>query len=385
MLFKDKGKGENLMKLLDFFEELASPENEFIKRWKARNKLILGYTCSYTPEEIIYAGNILPVRVLGSFESVKLADAYVPINVCSFAKSCFDKALSGEYDFLDGYVVSNTCDNYNKMYDLWRYYTKIPKMYFINTPHSNTEKSLEFFHEELERFKNWLESNFKTTISEESLKEAVKMFNENRLLLRKVYELRKKEPPLISGAESLEVVLSSMMTPKEEHNKLLHQLLDEIEGRNDLPKEGARLLVSSSVMSDSKLLRLIENVGGNVVADDLCTGSRYFWNLVEEGKEPLNAIAKRYLGGVPCPFMYSYEERFRHVREMAKLFDVEGVIVFLLKFCDVHSFDAPLLAEELKEKEGLPVLCLEWEYSLSGIAQLRTRIEAFIEMIRGVS
>jgi len=104
---------------------------------------------------------------------------------------------------------------------------------------------------------------------------------------------------------------------------------------------------------------------------------------VKENGEPVRAIAERYLHKVPCPFMYSSEERFKHVREMVKLFDVEGVLIFSLKSCDVHSFDAPLLAEELRGNEGLPVLCLEWEHSLSGIAQLRTRIEAFIEMLEG--
>jgi len=102
---------------------------------------------------------------------------------------------------------------------------------------------------------------------------------------------------------------------------------------------------------------------------------------VKEDREPLVAIAERYLHKVPCPFMYSSEERFKHVREMVKLFDVEGVLIFSLKSCDVHSFDAPLLAEELRENEHLPVLCLECEHSLSGIAQLKTRVEAFIEML----
>jgi len=215
--------------------------------------------------------------------------------------------------------------------------------------------------------KQWLKKSFEAEISKKNLKNAIGTFNENRRLLKQVYELRKQKPPLISGSEALEIVLSSMMTPKDEHNKLLYSLLDEIEKREDLIKEGVRLLVSGSVMGSSKMLKLIESVGGCVVADDLCTGSRYFWNLVKENGEPMRAIAERYLCKIPCPFMYSSEERFKHVSEMAKLFDVEGVLIFL--------------AEELREHEGLPVSCLEWEHALSGIAQLRTRIEAFIEML----
>ncbi|TET64512.1 2-hydroxyacyl-CoA dehydratase [Candidatus Bathyarchaeota archaeon] len=369
------------MELLEQFRNLISVENKFIKGWKHQNKPVLGYACSYTPEEIIYGGGILPIRVLGSLEPPKLADVYLPVNVCSFAKCCFNKALKGEYGLLDGYVVSNSCDNQNKTYDLWRHCTAIHKTYFINTPHSATENTIKFFYEELERFKEWLTKEFDVEISEENLKDAIEIFNENRRLLKSVYELRKRSPPLVSGSEALEIVLSSMMIPKDEHNKLLRALLEEIKSREDLPKKGVRLLVSGSVMGNSELFRLIESVGGRVVADDLCTGSRYFWNLVRENGDFTMAIAERYLCKIPCPFMYSSEERFKHVREMVKLFDVEGVLIFSLKSCDVHSFDAPLLAEELRENEGLPVSCLEWEHSLSGIAQLRTRIEAFIEML----
>jgi len=369
------------MEQLELFKTLISADNKFIKEWKRQKKPVLGYACSYTPEEIIHAGGILPIRVFGSLEPSRLADVYLPVNVCSFAKSCLNSALKGEYSLLDGYVVSNSCDNQNKIYDLWRQCAAIRKTYFINTPHSTTEKALNFFHKELERFKEWLTESFEVEISDEDLKNAIKVFNENRRLLRQVYELRRRNPPLLSGSEALEIVLSSMMIPKDEHNKLLQELLDQIERREDIPKQGARLLVSGSVMDNSEPLRLIESVGGTVVADDLCTGSRYFWNPVREDGEPMMAIAERYLCKVPCPFMYSSEERFKHVRDMARLFDVEGVIIFSLKFCDVHSFDAPLLTEELKESEGLPVLCLEWEHSLTGIAQLRTRIEAFIEML----
>jgi benzoyl-CoA reductase subunit C len=368
------------MELLERFGALISADNKFIREWKSRKKPVLGYSCSYTPEEIIHAAGILPIRVLGSLEPPKLADIYLPVNVCSFAKICLNKALKGEYSLFDGYVVSNSCDNQNKIYDLWRHCTTIPKTYFINTPHSTTENALRFFFEELRMFKDWLMKSFNADISEEDLKSTIETFNENRQLLRQVYELRRRNPPLASGSEALEIVLSSMTIPKEEHNKLLHELLDEIERRENPTEKGVRLLVSGSVMGNPEMLRLIESVGGCVVADDLCTGSRYFWNLVEDGK-PMIKIAERYLRKIPCPFMYSSEERFKHVRAMVKLFDVEGALIFSIKSCDVHCFDAPLLAEELREKEGLPVSCLEWEHSLSGIAQLKTRIEAFIEML----
>lgn len=371
------------MEALETFRNLLSMRHTIARRWKSQNKRVIGWSCTYTPEEIIYAAEALPVMILGDLGSTTLADALLPRNVCSFARSSFDVGLRGNYDYLDGYVVSNCCDNCGKMYDLWRYQVKIPYFHFINTPHTNTEKAHRFFHEELQRFKASLENALRTEITDNSLRNAIKFHNENRVLLKRAYDLRRKDPPLISGVEALEMVLSSLITLKTEHNKLLNQLFNEVAGRLNPPKEGVRLLVSGSEMDNTALIRIVEALGGNVVADDMSTGSRYFWNLVGPDSDPLRAISRRYLDIVSSPFMYQYEERLDHVKEMVRRYHVEGAIIFVLKFCDAHLFDVPLLVEELK-KLGLPVLYLEWEHSMGGIAQLRTRIEAFIEMVGGV-
>jgi len=371
------------MEVLQPFRNSLSNRHEIAKEWKSRNRPVVGWTCTYTPEEVIYAVDALPVMVWGTLGDTKLADAYMPSNSCSFARSCFNAALRGDYDYLDGFVESNSCDNRGKTYDMWVNYSKIPNIYFINTPHTNTEKAHRFFYEEVVRFKEWLERTFKKEISDDLLKGAMRVYNENRALLKRIYELKMKKPPLILGSEFLEIALSSLVMPKLEHNQLLSRFLAEVENRSDLPREGVRLLVAGSVMDNTELVRLIESVGGSVVADDWCTGSRYFWNLVDEDSDPLKAIAKRCLDKVPSSFMYGREERFRHAAELAKRFDVDAAIMFVIKYCDTHMFDAPLLRDELKAM-GLPVLYLEWEHSMSGFAGLKTRIEAFIEMVGGV-
>lgn len=371
------------MEVLETFRNLLLSRHAIAKRWRSQHKRVVGWSCTYTPEEIIYAAEALPVMVFGDLGSTTLADALLPRNVCSYARSSFNEALKGDYDYLDGYVASNCCDNCNKMYDLWRYHVKVPYFHFVNTPHANTETAHNFFYEELQRFKDSLENALGTPILDEALRNAIKIYNRNRVLLKKAYDLRERDPPLISGVEALEMVLSSMITPKAEHNDLLDQLLSGIADRASLPEKGVRLLVSGSEMDNTELIKLVENLGGSVVADDLSSGSRYFWNLAGSDPDPLRAISKRYLDMTPSSFMYHYEERFEHVKEMVKRYNVEGAILFVLKFCDTHLFDAPLLMEELKELD-LPVLFLEGEHSMGGIAQLKTRIEAFVEMVGGV-
>jgi len=371
------------MEVLDRFRNCLLKKHEIAKGWKSQGKHAIGWTCTYTPEEVIYAADALPLMVFGDLGGTKLADAYLPSNSCSFARSCFNAALRGDYNFLDGFVESNSCDNRSKIFDMWTHYTKIPNIYFINTPHTNTEKVHEFFYEEVVKFKEWLEKTFNISVSDRALKKAIEVYNTNRLLLKKVYDLRMKHPPLISGIEALEASLSSTVMPKEKHNNMLNQLLKEISNRSNPPKEGVRLLITGSVMDNTELIKIVETVGGNIVADDWCTGSRYFWNLVDSEGDPLRAIAKRYLNKIPSSFMYNHEERFKHVAEMDKRYDVEAAIIFALKFCDTQMFDAPLLRDELKAQD-LPVLYLEWEHSMSGLAGLKTRIEAFIEMVGGV-
>ena len=362
------------MQILQSFRNILSKRHNIARKWKNQNKPVIGWNSTYTPEEIIHAIDALPVRILGSMKTTTLADAYLPRNACSFARSTFDLALRSDYTYLDGLVTSNSCDNFTKTYDLWRYHTKIPYFHFINTPHTNTPKAHEFFHQEILRFKQSLEENFKTTITNKTIQHTIQLYN-----------LRKKDPPLITGAEALEIVLSSMLTTKQTHNKLLKQLLKEIPNRPDPPKPGVRLLITGSIMDTPDLLNITETVGGIAVTDDLCTGTRYFWNLVDEvEKDPIKALSKRYLNKIPSPFMHDYhQERFNHIKQLIKDYKVEAVINFLLKFCDTHMFDTPILTEKL-QAEGIPVLNIEYEHTRSGIAPIKTRIEAFIEMVKGV-
>jgi len=374
------------MQVLQSFRDIFHKRHNIAKTWKNQHKRpVIGWNSTYTPEEIIRSINALPIRILGSMESTTTqADAYLPRNACSFARSTLDLALKSDYAYLDGLVTSNSCDNFGKTYDLWRHYTKIPYFHFINTPHTNTPKSHQFFYDELTRFKESLEKTFNAQITNKTLQNTIRVYNENRTLLKKVYDLRKKDPPIITGTETLEIILSSMLTTKQKHNKLLKQLLKEIPNRPDPTKPAVRLLITGSIMDTTDLLQIVETVGGITVTDDLCTGTRYFWNPVSADKDPIKAISKRYLNKIPSPFMYDRQkERLNHIKQLIKDYKVEAVIQFLLKFCDTHMFDSPLLTEELKA-EDIPVLNIEYEHTRSGIAPIKTRIEAFIEMVKGV-
>ena len=278
-----------------------------------------------------------------------------------------------------------TCDAIRRLPDLWKTYAKTPTFFFnfdLPKPYL-TENAYNYFKKELLRFKDALEQISGEEITLERLAESIETHNQTRTLLKELYELRKAPNPPISGAETLEIVKASMTLDKKTYNKKLAELCDELKQKAGRSKEGARILVSGSIVADGddKIVGLIEEHGGSVVCDDLCTGSRYFWDTVNGSDDPIDALCERYLRKVPCSRMKPSGKRLDHVLDLAREYKVSGVVYFLLKFCETFQYDFPIFKKEL-EKEGIPVLRVETEYTEADAGQLRTRIEAFIEMIK---
>ncbi len=362
------------------FRELFETRDEVAAEWKAKGgKKIVGCISTYVPEEIIYAAELLPVEIIGKPRTYTKADAYLPSFSCSFMRGFLEKLLEKEYEYLDLLVLPSLCDSIWGFYSIWQELSPEDRTYLLHYPTNRSKEALNYFAEEVERFKIFMETFFARDISEKDLETAIEVYEKNRRLLKNLYELRKKESPPISGAQALEVVLSSMTTPKHTHNMLLEEFLIEIERRDQYPKGNARLLVSGHIVDDPDVLRVIEASGGLVVADDLDTGSRYFWSHTNGAAKPIERISKRYFE-LPSPYGSPFEDRIKYLMAMVKAFGVEGVVFPTRKFCDPYLFDYVALGHAMKE-EGVPSLLLEYEYPLAK-GSLKTRVEAFIEMLR---
>lgn len=365
--------------------QLYQKRDQRARELRAEGKKVIGYFCCYPPLEIMTAANIVPYRLTGSVkEPITKADAYLETIMCPFIRSCFDLAIKGEYDFLDGIIVPHTCDALERTYLMWRYYLKLPYCHYLDIPHKVDASSYPFFRAELDTFRKSLEEFTRSEISGKSLCDAVALHNENRALLREIYSLRKLDPPLISGSEMTKIMVAVMSIPVVEGNELLRKVIQEVKQRRQAPeKRQARVLLFGCEIDDIAFSQLVEDCGANVVMDDLCIGTRGFWHDVELGEDALTSIAARYLGKTPCPRTYREEgpdTRFKYLLEYATEFNVNGVILYIMMFCDSHEFDAPDVRDYL-QRAGLPVLHIEHDYSMTAIGQLRTRIQAFIERI----
>ncbi len=358
-------------------------DNPHLKDWIDNAGRVVGVTCTYAPEEIIYAAGLLPYRMEArGCVDTDLADVYFHRFNCTFARSLLQGGLAGEYKFLDGFCVLNGCEQIRRLYEVWQKAVRTPYQYMITIPHTVSDSGLAWYRDEIYNFKENLVSNFSVRLTHGDLWNAIKVYNESRRLVQELYDLRKAENPPISGADAARILLSAYIMPREKYNGLLREALKEIKKRKGISGYKARLLVGGAALDDPQLMELIEGQGGVVVTDTLCFGTRNFGTQIEEnGGNPLDAIAKHYYNRNPCPRMQNqFPNRLRYTEEMAKGAKVDGVILERIVFCDAHGVDAPMQADRLEEK-GIPTLVLEREYALSDVGRLRTRVEAFLERI----
>lgn len=380
------------LKGLALIDELCRDRTRRARDLKQENKKVLGYFCCYVPVEMLTALDMVPLRIMGNAqEPTTRADAYLETNMCSFLRSCFDLAMKGQYDFLDGVIAPISCDNVNKVFNIWAYYKPSPLNHLIIVPHMVEPTSSKFLKIEFQRLRKALERLAGTELTDGNLRQAIELHNENRSLVRELYKLRRPDPPLISGTEVLKTLVACMSIPVLEANELLREVIDEVSRRRlDRPvMKRARVLVYGPEVENEAFFKLVEGCDANIVVDDLCVGTRYYWHDVERTDDPLDGIVSRYLGKIPCPRTYhkspgghkaDLENRYGYLGQLARESQVNAVICYIIRFCDSHEMDLPDVRDYLQNL-GYPVLHLEADYNLPIEGQVTTRVQAFLETI----
>ena len=372
--------------VLESFREWIDNRHEYARAWKEKtgNKVV-GYFCTYVPEEILYAANILPVRILGSHEPPTVTEPYIFAMFCHLCRDCLAQGLKGRFDYLDGIVEGQSCLHLRQTFNAWRLHIPIDFAYYIYVPHGvQNPHAIPYLTQELAKFKKALEDWIGKKITNEDLDRGIRIMNKNRDLMRKVYEYRKLDNPKITGLEAMEMVLSSQMADKEEHSKLLEKFLQELPSRQLNRNPGVRLMIVGSEDDDRVFMRNVEGIGATFVVDEHCTGSRYIWDdVVPNEEDRLLAIASRYVKKVPCPSKDWPEfTRVNHAVKLAKDFNVQGALVIQNKFCDPHGIEIPPLKDALKQI-GVQTYPLEFDVTVPW-GQFRTRVEAFLETLTGL-
>ncbi len=391
-VLSQQGRPEG-MEHFDGLVEAAHGERvrEILDHKKAGGSFI-GTFCIYVPEEIAWALDVLPLPLCGgSGFSVPYAAGRFPRDICPLVKSTLGMAFSGCCPFggiKDMAVGETTCDAKKKTWDVMAVWGV--NMHVLEVPQKKNARTVDLWRAEVSEFRDRLEDISGKRLVAERLTEAVRLINRRRKALAELHSFRMEERPPISGTDVLVATQGSLIDDPARCCDRLEALNDELrqrvaQGVSPIPEGVLRIMLGGSpaVMGNWKLHHLIESAGAVVVCDETCTGTRYFAHLVPEIEgdleAQLSAIADRYLQ-IDCACFSPNTERIENIVDLAGQFRVDGMIHYVLQYCHGYNIEAITVAEALKEA-AVPSITLETDYSEEDNGQLRTRIEAFLEMM----
>jgi benzoyl-CoA reductase/2-hydroxyglutaryl-CoA dehydratase subunit BcrC/BadD/HgdB len=365
---------------------------ELVDKKKAGKKIV-GAFCLYVPEELVYASDATMVGLCGGADfSIPDAEAVLPRNICPLIKSFFGFKVGATCPYFqscDLVVGETTCDGKKKVYEVLADYTPT---YVMEIPHKvDTPQARALWLAEVKQFKQKMEDLTGKAIEKDALKDAIRLINAKRTAMRRVSETRKASPTPISGLDALLVNQVSFYDDVQRFTQKTNELADELETRVKKgvgvgDKDKPRLMFSGCPMAipNWKLHSIIESMDVPIVAEESCIGSRYFTDLVEPKGDSmdslLEALVNKY-SKISCACFTPNKERVGKVVDMAKEFNASGVVYNVLQYCHSYNIEAIKVEKALKAA-GVPMLKIETDYGSEDVEQIRTRVEAFTEMLR---
>ena len=360
---------------------------------KASGRKIIGSYCVFVPEEIVLAANATLVGLCsGADFATEEVEKVLPRNTCSLIKSAVGFTLGKVCPYLestDMVVGENTCDGKKKAYETLN--ELLPNLYVMDLPQMKTDPGRKTLRNEYYRFKSAAENLTGVVITAESLKNAIAVVNNKRKAIHRLMALRKVDPAPISGLDALLANQVFFYDNPQRFTDSVNKICDELEKRIDakvgvFPVKTPRILISGCPMAvpNWKLPWIVESSGAVIVGEESCVGERGTRNLTDESgdtiEEMMDAITDRYFQ-VDCAIFTPNKDRLEHIKEMAETYRADGVIHYGLQFCQPYLMEA-IPVEKALEAENIPTLRIDTDYSLEDVGQLKTRVEAFIEILK---
>jgi len=381
------------MEYLDFvLSEVHGLRIKELQEAKAQGRKIIGTFCVFVPEELVLAADAVCVGLCAGAEvGMEAAEKILPRNTCALIKSFVGFKLSRLCPFIEScdlVVGETTCDGKKKAYEIFAAYAPV---YVMEIPQMKQTCDRDLWKAEITRFKAKIEEITGNTITAAKLKEAIRLVNARRQVLHRLNRLRAAVPTPISGRDVLLINQISFYDDPVRFTAKISELCDELEekvkaGQGIVPSGTPRLMLSGCPMAvpNWKLPFLIESSGAVIVGEESCIGARNTRDLVAERgetlEELLDALVERYFK-IDCACFTPNAERLDHIVEMAKDLKVNGVVHYGLSFCTPYAIEAFKVGKALDAAQ-IPLLAIETDYSMEDVEQLKTRVEAFLEMLQ---
>ncbi|MFC1865528.1 2-hydroxyacyl-CoA dehydratase subunit D [Chloroflexota bacterium] len=386
--------------LLDSLNIILQQEPQRITEAKKRGKKVVGYFCPYGTEELILAAGMLPVRLAfgGEVKAVSAGEEFLKAYSCTFALSCLGYKILAEnfyYNAVDAVCVAHTYDSMRIVQQYWEKYFNIPALPLgLPQTHSNNRakpQAIEYFRSELELLRKRLGALRGRKITETEIRKAITLCNKIREKLLILYSYPQGRRSPIEWRQVLKITQAGFLIDRGIFLKELENIeeaLRHIKPDDIKLDERPRLMIIGSIIGigDEKLLDIIEQSGGNIVADSICTGSMFSRKKVPVFgvmAKPIDTLAQRYLYNVPCPFMTDQSRKLKRIIKIARDYKVHGIIFYSLKHNETWRSEFKPTKDNTYRELSIPSLHIATDYSLSDTAAIKDRIAAFMKLIGG--
>ncbi len=377
----EEWQGKSLDDILWLCQEtVEDTEVTTVKRWREAGGKVLGHFQVYFPEEIAHAAGMLPVKMFGASVETRIADSRFGSYLCSILKTCLEQVLSGRVE-LDMFVTHPICDAARNLAPIWGRNFDYPCQILYLPQNPNSSYSVQYLKEEYERIQGIIEKVAGQKITNDALRNSITVFNNNRALLRKLYDIKREKPWLVTINEAYTLVAIGGMIPREEHNEILETVIPMIEKRNARKQDRIRVVFEGG-FCEQPPLDMLRTVGRScyVVDDDLLIGLRYLLEDVDVGDDPLNAMAEAYIHkSTYSPVQHDLRKpKEKMLRDRVSNSGAEAVIITAAKMCEPGLEEQVTYTQEL-EKDDTPYFVSEFEENMTSFDHLEIQLETFVE------
>lgn len=375
---------------MTYFDSVIPNASAAIKSIRDQGKKFVGFYCVFAPQELIVAADAVPVTLCATKEEpIADGEKYLPRNFCPLIKSSFGFAITEKCAFFSNsefIIGETTCDGKKKMFELMEKFKPLVVLEVPQSARGETQK--RYWRAEVARCKEEIEKRLDVTITDEKMRAAIKDLNEQRALMRELASLNTATPAPLSGLDFLKVTWArNFVFDRVAFNQQLRELITELKkmeasGKGAAPETAKRIIVTGvpTGIGAEKVIRVIEESGAAVVYIENCSGMKQYLHDVGTAASPLDAIANKYLA-TPCSCMSPNTGRLELLAKLVKEYHADGVVDITWVGCHTYNVESRVLREYLGQHGTTPLLQIETDYSQGDVAQIRTRVEAFLEMI----
>jgi len=386
--------------LLDSLNVKLAERPQKITEARRNGKRVVGYFCPYGTEELILAADLIPIRLVfgGDTATISAGEEFLKSQICPYVCSAIgykQLSINDYYNNLDGVCIPQTYDSMKILGDYYQKYFNLP-VFHLGIPRThnvlrNKPHAFEYFINELKLLRTRLGEFSGKKATDIRTRQAITLCNRIRDKLLLLHKLTQERHPPIKWRQILQITQAGFLLDRSDYLKELEKIVNTLkakaspEGTDD---KRSRLMIIGSLIGigDERILDVIDQAGGNVVADSVCTGSMFLRKKVPTFgilSKPVDTIAERYLYNVPCPFMIDKSRRLNRIVKTAKDYRVHGMIYYSLRSNETWRSEFKAIKDVLYKNLSIPTLLIETDYSTNNKEEILEKVKSFLKLVGG--